>query len=115
VHGTYGWAFTTRANVKDTTKSEGDVWEHNQESFKELWKSVGDEMGTKWDVKAWFWRFGLHSGLGREDWFRQEEHGLLLLLLRGCRCKVLHISNLYGLSYSNLTCLLLNFQDPNSK
>jgi cyclopropane fatty-acyl-phospholipid synthase-like methyltransferase len=68
------------ANVKATTKSGGDIWEHNEESFKELWKSVGDEMGTKWDVNAWFWRFGLHSGLGRESWFRQEEHGIVTFI-----------------------------------
>ena len=67
------------ANVRSTTKSGGEIWEHNCESFERLWREVSEERGEKWDVKSWFWRFGIHSGLtaGREGWFREEGHGIL--------------------------------------
>ena len=65
------------ANVKSTTKSGGEIWEHNVESFKGLWGEVAKEVGQDWDVKAWFWRFGIHFGLGREGWFREVRHGIL--------------------------------------
>ncbi|KAL8718987.1 MAG: hypothetical protein Q9225_003945 [Loekoesia sp. 1 TL-2023] len=28
----------------------GDVWRHNDESFKKLWQQVGQESGTRWSV-----------------------------------------------------------------
>jgi hypothetical protein len=54
------------ANVRSTTKSGGEIWEHNCESFERLWREVSEERGEKWDVKSWFWRFGIHSGLTTE-------------------------------------------------
>jgi hypothetical protein len=65
------------ANVKSTTKSRGKIWEHNVESFKQLWGEVTREMEQNWEVNTWFWRFGIHSGLGREGWFREEGHGIV--------------------------------------
>lgn len=65
------------ANVKSTMKSGGDIWEHNAESFEGLWREVSEEMGQRWSVRCWFWRFGIHSGLGREGWYREREHGIV--------------------------------------
>ncbi|KAE9371809.1 hypothetical protein N431DRAFT_342609 [Stipitochalara longipes BDJ] len=67
------------ANVKSTTKSGGEIWEHNCETFEKLWKEVSEERCEKWEVKSWFWRFGIHCGLtaGRESWFREEGHGIV--------------------------------------
>lgn len=79
------------ANAKATTKSQGDIWEHNEDTSKELWKSLGDEMGTKWDVKAWLWRFGLHSELEKRSGFERRNMELLCLLLQGCRYMALHL------------------------
>lgn len=59
--------YCSEANVKSTTKSGGDVWEHNPESFKQLWLDVGEELRPKWGMQCWFWRFGIHTGLGKKD------------------------------------------------
>ncbi|KAL2070448.1 hypothetical protein VTL71DRAFT_13474 [Oculimacula yallundae] len=69
------------ANVKSTTKSGGDIWEHSPDSFKQLWHEVGEETGTKWDVQCWFWRFGIHTGLGKKDWYRKPEHGICTFII----------------------------------
>jgi SAM-dependent methyltransferase len=72
------------SNAKATTKGgDGKIWEHNVDSFKELWREVGDETGTHWDVKAWFWRFGIHTG-GKDKprfWHRKEEHGIVTFIV----------------------------------
>jgi hypothetical protein len=65
------------ANVKSTTKSGGEIWERNVKSFKKLWNEVAESTRERWVVKAWFWRFGIHSGLGREEWYRQVGHGIV--------------------------------------
>lgn len=73
--------YHTGANVMSTTKSGGDIWEHNPESFQKLWKEVGEETGTEWDVQCWFWRFGIHTGLGKKDWYREDEHGICTFII----------------------------------
>jgi hypothetical protein len=64
-------------NAKSTTKSgAGQIWEHDSESFKKLWKE-SEAMGTKWDVDYWLWRFGVHTGKKDDpNWHRNEEHGI---------------------------------------
>ncbi len=69
------------ANVKSTTKSGDDIWEHNAENFEGLWREASKEMGQKWSIRAWFWRFGIHSGLGMEGGLGKRGMGLLRLLL----------------------------------
>ncbi|CZR54639.1 uncharacterized protein PAC_04523 [Phialocephala subalpina] len=72
------------ANAKATVRGgKGEIWEHNVESFKELWKEVGDETGTRWDCKAWFWRFGNHTGGDDKpkDWHRRKEHGIVTFIV----------------------------------
>jgi len=68
------------SNTKATTKTGGMIWEHNAESFKELFEKVGQETGTKWDVKAWMWKFGTHTATGEKDWFRTEKHGIVTFI-----------------------------------
>jgi hypothetical protein len=75
--------FHAGAQAKAATKSGGEMWEHNVKSFADLWNQVGSELDTEWDVKAWLWRFGVHSGEGIQNWIRGKENGLLLLLRRG--------------------------------
>ncbi|KUJ12916.1 uncharacterized protein LY89DRAFT_721745 [Mollisia scopiformis] len=68
------------ANAKATVKGgRAEIFEHNVESFKKLWGEVGEETGTRWDCKAWFWRFGIHTG-GEDkpaNWHRKKEHGFI--------------------------------------
>lgn len=45
-------------NTKQTTKSRGDIWEHNAESIKKMFADVGTETGTEWEVNSEFWQFG---------------------------------------------------------
>lgn len=68
------------SNAKATTKSGGDIWEHNAESLKKLFKEAGDETGTKWEVKAWLWKFGTHTATGDPNWFRTKEHGIVTFI-----------------------------------
>ncbi|KAF8861917.1 hypothetical protein BDZ45DRAFT_799568 [Acephala macrosclerotiorum] len=71
-------------NAKATVKGgKGEIWEHNVESFERLWREVGDETGTRWDCRAWFWRFGNHTGgEGRpENWHRKREHGIVTFII----------------------------------
>ena len=71
--------------MKSTTKSGGEIWEHNCESLKKLWEEVAKEMGEKSQVKPWLWRFGIHSGLtwegqGGTEWFRGKGHGIVTFI-----------------------------------
>lgn len=72
------------SNAKSTTKGgQAKIWEHDVESFEKLWKEVGKETGTQWDVKAWFWRFGNHTG-GQDkppNWHRKKEHGIVTFIV----------------------------------
>lgn len=63
------------AHTKATTKSKGDIWEHNPDSIKKLWSEVGKDTGTEWDVQSWLWQFGSHTAGFKEGWFREPEHG----------------------------------------
>jgi len=66
-----------KATVKggDATKID----EYNAENFKKLWAKVGEETGTSWDVNAWLWQFGLHTGGDDKpvNWHRKKENGVL--------------------------------------
>lgn len=70
------------ANAKATVKAgKGEIWEHNTESFRELWKRVERETGTEWDVKCWMWKFGTHTAIpGNEKWFRSKENGIITFI-----------------------------------
>lgn len=72
--------YHSKSNAKATTRSGGDIWEHNPDSFKELWELVGKQTGTKWDVKCWMWKFGIHTATGEEGWHRSEENGILTFI-----------------------------------
>jgi hypothetical protein len=72
------------ANAKATVKGgEGKIWEHNVDSFKELWRDVANETGMRWDCKAWFWRFGIHTGGDDKpnNWHRKKEHGFISFIV----------------------------------
>lgn len=65
------------ANAKATTKGGGEIWEHNTESFRELWEKVEG----KWDVRCWMWKFGTHTAIpGDEEWFREKENGIITFI-----------------------------------
>jgi SAM-dependent methyltransferase len=72
------------SNAKATVKGgKGQIWEHNVDTLRKLWREVGEETGTKWDVKAWFWRFGNHTG-GEDkpaNWHRKPEHGIVTFIV----------------------------------
>lgn len=70
------------SNAKATTKTgNSQIWEHNVQSFLELWGQVERQTGTKWDVKAWMWKFGTHTAIpGDEKWFRSKENGILTFI-----------------------------------
>lgn len=72
------------SNAKATTKTGGPIWEHNADSLKDLFKRVGDETGTKWNVDAWLWKFGTHTATGEEGWFRSKEHGIVTFVATRC-------------------------------
>lgn len=40
------------AKVLETAKSKATYFWHDEETFKELWKQVGEETGTKWVAEA---------------------------------------------------------------
>lgn len=69
-------------NAKATTKAgKAEIWEHNTESLRELWKQAAHETGTEWDVKCWMWKFGIHTAIsGNESWFRSKENGILTFI-----------------------------------
>lgn len=72
------------SNTKATVKGgDGKFWEHNVDSFKELWREVGEETGTRWDVHAWLWRFGIHTGGDdkQRGWHRKDEHGIVTFIV----------------------------------
>jgi hypothetical protein len=76
------------SNAKATVKGgNGKLYEHNLESFKELWREVGEKMATKWDVQAWFWRFGNITKESHHPWtgIGKQSMVLLHLLLQGSR------------------------------
>ncbi|KAF2686996.1 hypothetical protein K458DRAFT_363448 [Lentithecium fluviatile CBS 122367] len=54
-------------NIKGGTSEKGR-FRHDAESFAQMWKKVGEEMGMEWKVDAW---------LGEEDlWAKTQKEGL---------------------------------------
>ncbi|KAH6710714.1 hypothetical protein BKA61DRAFT_634327 [Leptodontidium sp. MPI-SDFR-AT-0119] len=50
----WGWDAQIKggAKVLETAKSKATYFWHDEETFKELWKQVGEETGTKWVAEA---------------------------------------------------------------
>lgn len=67
-------------NAKSTTKTGGDIWEHNEESFMKLWREAGEQTGSEWRVFVRLWKFGLNTGFGSNkpsDWHREPGSGIV--------------------------------------
>ncbi|PQE16317.1 methyltransferase domain-containing protein [Rutstroemia sp. NJR-2017a WRK4] len=65
-----------RAVEKEEVEKEV-VWEHNEESFTEMWKEAGRRTSSEWSVNTAFWRWGVNTKTGEPGWFRGEDNGVV--------------------------------------
>ncbi|KAM3067242.1 hypothetical protein ACMFMG_005392 [Clarireedia jacksonii] len=65
-----------KAEEKEKWRKEG-VWEHNEETFAEMWIEAGRRTNSEWSLNTAFWRWGVNTKTGEPGWFREENNGVV--------------------------------------